>query len=172
MPTTWFAKGGIYGDLSRIDPAELDTDQWVDVAVSMGAKYIIFVAKHGPGFRSPKEDPADPEFIGEPRGHPWEPVECDTTLRYGPPGYPPKWGWEPNQENLVRTVDQLMELYYTSDSKAGRLRYHERQIALVTGRGCAKRQRLPEGLDQYAAAEPPRSSSSMRRKNTVCVHAW
>jgi len=29
---------------------ELDTDQWVDVAVSMGAKYIVFVAKHATPF--------------------------------------------------------------------------------------------------------------------------
>jgi len=282
MPTTWFTKGGVYGDLSRINPIKLDTDQWVDVAVSMGAKYIVFVAKHGPGFRYwqtdvtpfgvkqlawrkgkgdiladlaascckrgvklglyltawdgyhgageggiiggssldsairlrgekleatpqaqasytkiyrrelaevlsrygemceiwfdggvqlpvhdiiekyapdamvfnapsdqpivnpirwcgnengsvnypqwngrypvriPESDPANPEyFSGDPNGHPWEPVECDTTLRYGPPGYPPKWAWEPDQENLVRTVDELMSVYYNSVGRGG-----------------------------------------------------
>lgn len=36
--------------LSAIDPAKLDTDQWVRVALSMGAKYIVFVAKHEGGF--------------------------------------------------------------------------------------------------------------------------
>jgi len=43
-----------YDDLStplaKINPAQLDTDQWVSVAESMGAKYIIFVAKHVGGF--------------------------------------------------------------------------------------------------------------------------
>ncbi|MFT3684654.1 MAG: alpha-L-fucosidase [Phycisphaerales bacterium] len=36
--------------LSEINPAKLDTDQWVRVAKSMGAKYIVFVAKHEGGF--------------------------------------------------------------------------------------------------------------------------
>jgi len=36
--------------LADINPAQLDTEQWVDVAESMGAKYIVFVAKHVGGF--------------------------------------------------------------------------------------------------------------------------
>ena len=36
--------------LSAINPEKLDTDQWVRVAESMGAKYIVFVAKHEGGF--------------------------------------------------------------------------------------------------------------------------
>ncbi len=35
---------------SAMDPAKLDTDQWVRVAESMGAMYIVFVAKHEGGF--------------------------------------------------------------------------------------------------------------------------
>jgi alpha-L-fucosidase len=35
---------------SAIDPEKLDTDQWVRVAESMGARYIVFVAKHEGGF--------------------------------------------------------------------------------------------------------------------------
>lgn len=273
MPTVWVKQGHLY-DLSRINPDKLDTDQWVDVAQSMGAKYIVFVAKHGPGFcywqtdttpysmkqlawRNGKGDvmadlsescrkagmklglylapwdaywgageggvvggnsapveykrirgadlsvtpeaqahyndvyrrqltelltrygpimelwfdggvkipimdlvqehapdtvvfnappdcanpvirwcgneeglagdplwnardsfivaneyPENPEYAGDPRGKHWIPVECDTTLRFGPPGYHPKWAWEPNQDHLVRTVDQLMDVYY------------------------------------------------------------
>jgi alpha-L-fucosidase len=51
-PNTWQDRE--YDDLSTppssIDPANLDTDQWVDAAVTMGAKYIVFVAKHAGGF--------------------------------------------------------------------------------------------------------------------------
>lgn len=36
--------------LSEINPTALDTDQWVRVAKSMGAGYIVFVAKHVGGF--------------------------------------------------------------------------------------------------------------------------
>lgn len=36
--------------LDQINPNKLDTDQWVDAAKMMGAKYIIFVAKHTGGF--------------------------------------------------------------------------------------------------------------------------
>lgn len=51
-PNTWQDKE--YDDLSTplslINPDKLDTDQWVDTAVKMGAKYIVFVAKHAGGF--------------------------------------------------------------------------------------------------------------------------
>jgi alpha-L-fucosidase len=51
-PNTW--QDQEYDDLStpleQINPEKLDTDQWVAVAESMGAKYIIFVAKHVGGF--------------------------------------------------------------------------------------------------------------------------
>ena len=38
--------------LSRINPTELNTDQWCEVAKSWGAKMILFVAKHVGGFCS------------------------------------------------------------------------------------------------------------------------
>jgi len=63
---------------------------------------------------SPGYSPANAEFVGDPNGPQWFPVECDTTIRYGPPGYPAKWGWEPDQERLVRSVDDLMEVYHKS----------------------------------------------------------
>jgi alpha-L-fucosidase len=51
-PNTWQDKEG--DDLSikpkDLNPKKLDTDQWVAVAKSMGAKYIVFVAKHVGGF--------------------------------------------------------------------------------------------------------------------------
>lgn len=36
--------------LEQINPARLDTDQWVAAAEAMGARYIVFVAKHTGGF--------------------------------------------------------------------------------------------------------------------------
>lgn len=36
--------------LSEINPAKLDTDQWAATSIAMGARYIVFVAKHQGGF--------------------------------------------------------------------------------------------------------------------------
>jgi alpha-L-fucosidase len=54
---TWQTHRGLdneYDDLStplaRINPAQLNTDQWCRVAKSWGARMILFVAKHGGGF--------------------------------------------------------------------------------------------------------------------------
>lgn len=51
-PATW--QDQEYDDLSTslsmINPSKLNTDQWVDVAESYGAKIIIFCAKHTGGF--------------------------------------------------------------------------------------------------------------------------
>jgi alpha-L-fucosidase len=51
-PQTWQARETDDGStpLSAMNPDKLDTDQWVSVAESMGAKYIVFVAKHEGGF--------------------------------------------------------------------------------------------------------------------------
>lgn len=51
-PNTWLDRE--YDDLSlpleKFNPEQLDTDQWAAAAEAMGAKYIIFVAKHAGGF--------------------------------------------------------------------------------------------------------------------------
>lgn len=51
-PQTW--EDSESDDLSispeKMNPERLDTDQWVRVAESMGARYIVFVAKHEGGF--------------------------------------------------------------------------------------------------------------------------
>lgn len=41
---------GYTPDPNVFQPAELDTDQWIDVARSAGAKYAVLVAKHCSGF--------------------------------------------------------------------------------------------------------------------------
>lgn len=51
-PQTWqdSESDDLSTPLSAINPEKLDTDQWVRVAKSMEAKYIVFVAKHEGGF--------------------------------------------------------------------------------------------------------------------------
>jgi alpha-L-fucosidase len=51
-PNTWQDSEGDKRTtpLDKINPASLNTDQWVQVAESMGAKYIVFVVKHVGGF--------------------------------------------------------------------------------------------------------------------------
>jgi alpha-L-fucosidase len=51
-PATWQDKeyDSLSTPLSVINPEQLETEQWADVAVAMGAKQIVFVAKHTGGF--------------------------------------------------------------------------------------------------------------------------
>jgi alpha-L-fucosidase len=51
-PNTWqdVESDNLTTPLSEIDPKKLDTDQWAEVAVGLGARYIVFVAKHQGGF--------------------------------------------------------------------------------------------------------------------------
>jgi alpha-L-fucosidase len=51
-PNTWqdVESDNLSTPLSEIDPKKLDTDQWAQTALSFGAKYIVFVAKHQGGF--------------------------------------------------------------------------------------------------------------------------
>ena len=51
-PNTWqdVESDDLSTPLSRIDPKGLNTDQWAQTAVHLGAKYIVFVAKHQGGF--------------------------------------------------------------------------------------------------------------------------
>ena len=51
---------------SEINPTELDTEQWVDVAEAMGAEYIVFVAKHCDGFVFWQSDTTDHGVAGAP----------------------------------------------------------------------------------------------------------
>jgi alpha-L-fucosidase len=60
-PNTW--QDQEYDDLStpleKINPASLDTDQWVRAAEGIGARYIVFVAKHVGGFCMWQTDTTD-----------------------------------------------------------------------------------------------------------------
>jgi alpha-L-fucosidase len=51
-PNTWQDEesDNLTTPLSAINPKKLDTDQWAQTAVALGARYIVFVAKHQGGF--------------------------------------------------------------------------------------------------------------------------
>jgi alpha-L-fucosidase len=51
-PATWQNQefDDLKTPLSEINPTKLDTDQWVETALALGARYIVFVAKHQGGF--------------------------------------------------------------------------------------------------------------------------
>lgn len=51
-PNTWqdVESDDLSTPLSKIDPKLLNTEQWCDTAIALGAKYIVFVAKHQGGF--------------------------------------------------------------------------------------------------------------------------
>jgi alpha-L-fucosidase len=50
----WQNQGGL--DPSLYNPAMLSTDQWLEAAKALGAKYSVFVAKHCTGFLSWQSD--------------------------------------------------------------------------------------------------------------------
>ena len=60
-PNTWQDAEGDQRNtpLDKINPTALDTEQWAQVAESMGAKYIVFVAKHVGGFCMWQTDTTD-----------------------------------------------------------------------------------------------------------------
>ncbi len=60
-PNTWTDREGddLSLPISKFNPAKLDTDQWVTAAEAMGAKYIVFVAKHVGGFCMWRTDTTD-----------------------------------------------------------------------------------------------------------------
>jgi alpha-L-fucosidase len=60
-PNTWQDKESddLSTPLSEINPKGLDTDQWAQTAVNLGAKYIVFVAKHQGGFCMWQTDTTD-----------------------------------------------------------------------------------------------------------------
>ena len=51
-PSTWrdIEWDDLSVPLAMINPTQLNTDQWVEVAESMGARYLVFTAKHVGGF--------------------------------------------------------------------------------------------------------------------------
>lgn len=66
-PNTWQDKE--YDDLSLTPAAvmpSVDTEQWVDTALALGARYIVLVAKHAGGFCLWRTDTTDYGIAGSP----------------------------------------------------------------------------------------------------------
>jgi alpha-L-fucosidase len=66
-PNTWQDKE--YDDLSLAPAAimpSIDTEQWVDTALALGARYIVLVAKHAGGFCLWRTDSTDYSIAGSP----------------------------------------------------------------------------------------------------------
>ncbi len=70
-PNTWQNKESddLSTPLSAIDPKNLNTDQWAQTAVSLGARYIVFVAKHQGGFCMWQTDTTDYSIKNTPWKH-------------------------------------------------------------------------------------------------------
>jgi alpha-L-fucosidase len=69
-PNTWqdVESDDLSTPLSQINPIKLDTDQWAQTALNLGAKYIVFVAKHQGGFCMWQTDTTDYSI----RNTPWK----------------------------------------------------------------------------------------------------
>jgi alpha-L-fucosidase len=73
---------------------------------------------------------------GDPAGTVWRPGETDTSIR-------PGWFYHPAEDDRVKTVDQLVQLYFTSVGRNSKLllnvpptregRLHETDVARLTG---------------------------------------
>ena len=50
QPDYNFRQWGTHPDASVFNPTELNTDQWLEAASKLGAKYAVLVAKHCSGF--------------------------------------------------------------------------------------------------------------------------
>ena len=55
------------------------------------------------------------EGAGDPTGTIWQPPECDAPLRKH------DWFWHPNAEHKIRSVGELVEMYYQSVGRSGNL---------------------------------------------------
>jgi alpha-L-fucosidase len=55
------------------------------------------------------------EGVGDPAGMVWQPPECDAPLRNQ------DWFWHPNSEHKIRSVSELVEMYYQSVGRNGNL---------------------------------------------------
>lgn len=85
-PTWNFRTWKNHPDPSIYNPAKLDTDQWMEAAKAIGAKYAVFVAKHCSGFLQWQSDLYDYGV----RQSPWRngkgdlvKMFCDSARRYG-----------------------------------------------------------------------------------------
>jgi alpha-L-fucosidase len=93
---------------------------------------------------------------GDPNGSVWRPAEADTSIRRG-------WFYHPAQDGTVRTVDQLVDLYFHSVGRNSKLLLnvpptrdgllHEVDVARLAGMHDRLRQLFAEDLALHVSAQ-------------------
>ena len=93
---------------------------------------------------------------GDPHGTVWRPGEADVSIR-------PGWFWHPSQNDEVRSVDNLMELYFSSVGRNANLLlnvpptreglFHPTDVARLAGFGERRRRMLETDLARGAKAD-------------------
>jgi alpha-L-fucosidase len=68
---------------------------------------VTYPGASGPGIRAALQN-------GDPAGTVWRPAEADTSIR-------PGWFYHPAEDARVRTVDQLVDLYFSSVGRNSKL---------------------------------------------------
>jgi alpha-L-fucosidase len=96
---------------------------------------------------------------GDPAGSAWRPAEADVSIR-------PGWFYHPAEDDKVRSVDDLVELYFSSVGRNSKLllnvpptregRLHQVDVTRLRG----MKRRLERAFDEDLAARP---KSSWRR---------
>lgn len=93
---------------------------------------------------------------GDPRGSVWRPGETDVSIR-------PGWFWHAHEDDQVRSVDNLMELYFTSVGRNSKLllnvpptrdgMFHPTDVERLAGFGARRQQMLAEDFARGAQVE-------------------
>jgi alpha-L-fucosidase len=93
---------------------------------------------------------------GDPNGTVWRPAEADVSIRRG-------WFYHPAQDEAVRTVDQLVDLYFSSVGRNSKLLLnvpptkdgllHETDVARLAGMHERLRKLFAEDLTQHVKGE-------------------
>ncbi len=95
-------------------------------------------------------------WYGDQGGTHWVPAECDVSIR-------PGWFWHEPQNDKVKSLDQLLEIYYASVGQGCNLLlnippdrrglFHENDVAQTDGVGSCVAGHLPHGLGARQASD-------------------
>ena len=110
-------------DPAGYNPTQLDTDQWLEAAKAIGAKYAVFTATHFNGFMQWQSD-LYPYGVKQSK---WRGGKGDVVHN---------WFWKPGQDENIYTCEQLETIY---DQSVGR------NCNLVIGEVITSDGLVPEG---------------------------